>query len=117
MDTPTCPATIEKLKLDENIPAAIKGELAAIGHDVRTVVNEGLVGSPDEGIWTRCQQEERLLVTQDLEFEAPLEPRIRRFEQTTLASDFLSYPSSFLSRHESTHPVCERLSFRCTQCA
>jgi len=69
------------------------------------------------GIWTRCQQEERLPVTQDLEFEVPLEPRIRRFEQTTLSSDFPSYPSPFLSRHESTHPVCERLSFRCTQCA
>ncbi|SRR5258708_38927504 len=28
----------------------------------------GLVGSSDEWIWTRCQQEERLLVTQDLDF-------------------------------------------------
>lgn len=57
-----------KLKLDENIPASIKAELAAIGHDVHTVVDEALVGSPDELIWTRCQQEGRLLVTQDLDF-------------------------------------------------
>jgi predicted nuclease of predicted toxin-antitoxin system len=57
-----------KLKLDENIPASLKGKLAAIGHDVETVVDEGLVGSSDERLWTRCQQEERLLVTQDLDF-------------------------------------------------
>jgi predicted nuclease of predicted toxin-antitoxin system len=57
-----------KLKLDENIPASLKAELAAIGHDVHTVVDEALVGSPDEWIWTRCQEEGRLLVTQDLDF-------------------------------------------------
>jgi predicted nuclease of predicted toxin-antitoxin system len=57
-----------KLKLDENIPASLKGELAAMGHDVHTVVDEALVGSPDEGIWARCQEEGRLLVTQDLDF-------------------------------------------------
>jgi hypothetical protein len=28
-----------KLKLDENIPASLKAELAAIGHDVHTVVS------------------------------------------------------------------------------
>jgi predicted nuclease of predicted toxin-antitoxin system len=57
-----------KLKLDENIPASLKAELAAIGHDVHTVVDEALVGSPDEKIWARCQLEERLLITQDLDF-------------------------------------------------
>jgi predicted nuclease of predicted toxin-antitoxin system len=57
-----------KLKLDENIPASLRGELAAMGHDVHTVVDEALVGSSDERIWTRCQEEERLLVTQDLDF-------------------------------------------------
>jgi predicted nuclease of predicted toxin-antitoxin system len=39
-----------------------------MGHDVHTVVDEALVGSSDERIWTRCQEEERLLVTQDLDF-------------------------------------------------
>jgi len=29
-----------KLKLDENIPASLKAELDAIGHDVHTVVDE-----------------------------------------------------------------------------
>jgi predicted nuclease of predicted toxin-antitoxin system len=57
-----------KLKLDENIPASLKAELVAIGHDVHTVVDEALVGSSDERIWTRCQEEERSLVTQDLDF-------------------------------------------------
>ena len=57
-----------KLKLDENIPGSLKAELAAIGHDVHSVVDEALVGGSDERIWTRCQEEERLLVTQDLDF-------------------------------------------------
>ena len=42
-----------KVELDENIPASLKAELAAIGHDVHTVVDEALVGSPDERIWAR----------------------------------------------------------------
>ena len=57
-----------KLKLDENIPASLKAELTAIGHDFHSVVDEALVGSSDERIWTQCQEEERLLVTQDLDF-------------------------------------------------
>ena len=57
-----------KLKLDENIPASFKAELAAAGHDVRTVVDEDLVGNPDERIWTRCQLEGRFLITKTWTF-------------------------------------------------
>ena len=57
-----------KLKLDESILVSLKAELVAIGHDVHSVVDEALVGGSDERIWTRCQEEERLPVTQDLDF-------------------------------------------------
>ncbi len=36
-----------KLKLDENLPARLAGELSALGHDVDTVPDEGLKGTPD----------------------------------------------------------------------
>ena len=57
-----------KIKLDENIPAAIKNILDDIGHDVETVISEKLVGSNDTIIWESTQRESRLLVTQDLDF-------------------------------------------------
>jgi predicted nuclease of predicted toxin-antitoxin system len=57
-----------KIKLDENIPVSVVQVLASHGHDVHSVWDEGLVGRKDQEIWVRCQQEERLLITQDLDF-------------------------------------------------
>ena len=42
--------------------------LAPYGHNVHTVLDEGLVGRKDQEIWIRCQQEDCLLITQDLDF-------------------------------------------------
>lgn len=36
-----------KIKLDENIPLRLVASLAALGHDVETVPQEGLAGRPD----------------------------------------------------------------------
>jgi predicted nuclease of predicted toxin-antitoxin system len=52
-----------KIKLDEVVQV-----LASYGHNVRTVWDEGLVGRKDQEIWIRCQHEDRLLITQDLDF-------------------------------------------------
>jgi predicted nuclease of predicted toxin-antitoxin system len=57
-----------KIKFDENIPVSVVQVLASHGHDVHSVWDEGLVGRRDQEIWVRCQQEERLLITQDLDF-------------------------------------------------
>lgn len=57
-----------KVKLDENIPVRLAGELATLGHDVDTVASEGLTGRPDSDVWSAAQREERLLITQDLDF-------------------------------------------------
>ena len=57
-----------KIKLDENIPASAAGRLAALGHDVDTVRDEGLTGAPDTQVWSAAQTEQRFLVTQDLDF-------------------------------------------------
>jgi predicted nuclease of predicted toxin-antitoxin system len=57
-----------RLKLDENIPASTAIRLTALGHDVHTVLEEGLSGRPDNDVWQAAQTEARFLVTQDLDF-------------------------------------------------
>ncbi len=58
--------------------------LASHGHDVRTVKDEGLVGKKDQEIWIRCQDENRLLITQDLDFSD-----LRKFQPGTHAGMML----------------------------
>ncbi len=57
-----------KIKLDENLPLRLAPRLAALGHDVVTVRDEGMLGADDARIWEAAQLEERFLVTQDLGF-------------------------------------------------
>jgi predicted nuclease of predicted toxin-antitoxin system len=57
-----------KIKLDENLPLQIKSGLAAFGHDVHTTYEENLKGSNDSQIWAAAQNEQRFLITQDLDF-------------------------------------------------
>jgi len=64
-----------KIKLDENIPASLAGTLLALGHNVDSVRDEGLVGRDDDAIWAAAQAEGRFLITQDLDFSD-----IRRFK-------------------------------------
>jgi predicted nuclease of predicted toxin-antitoxin system len=44
-----------KLKLDENFDARLINVLTAEGHDVDTVLAEGLSGSSDEKIYDVCR--------------------------------------------------------------
>ena len=57
-----------KIKLDENIPSRLAGELAILGHDVDTVASEGLKGKPDSDVWGAARRDRRFLITQDLDF-------------------------------------------------
>jgi predicted nuclease of predicted toxin-antitoxin system len=57
-----------KVKLDENIPVSLVEALASLGHDAQTVIGQGLTGRADAEIWRQCQLEDRLLMTQDLDF-------------------------------------------------
>lgn len=63
-----------RIKLDENIPTRLAGTLSALGHEVDTVMQEGMTGRPDTDVWERAQQDGRFLITQDLDFS-----NIRRF--------------------------------------
>jgi predicted nuclease of predicted toxin-antitoxin system len=67
-----------KIKLDENVPVSAASRLVALGHDVDTVVDEGLAGRSDADVWAGAQAEGRFLVTHDLDFSDA-----RRFEPGT----------------------------------
>jgi len=57
-----------RIKLDENLPIRSALRLRDLGHDVDTVLDEGLGGQSDAAIWEAVQSEGRFLVTQDLDF-------------------------------------------------
>ncbi len=57
-----------KIKLDENVTTRVIPVLRKLGHDVHTTSDEGLTGKPDGEIWSATQSEQRLLVTQDMDF-------------------------------------------------
>src|SRR5258708_17561811 len=57
-----------RIKLDENLPSRLSLLLQRFGHNVSTVEDEGLGGSPDSVIWLAAQREGRFLITQDLDF-------------------------------------------------
>ena len=69
-----------KIKLDENMPVSLADVLAALGHDVHTTQAEGLAGCDDDTVWQAAQDEDRFLITQDLDFSD-----LRRFTPGTHA--------------------------------
>ncbi|MEA3350740.1 MAG: DUF5615 family PIN-like protein [Chloroflexota bacterium] len=57
-----------KFKIDENLPVEIAELLRSEGHNASTVFEQDLVGSADLIIANTCKQEERVIVTLDLDF-------------------------------------------------
>jgi predicted nuclease of predicted toxin-antitoxin system len=57
-----------KFKLDENIPVEVSMLLREAGHDALSVLDQGMGGKADEHIIQVCMQEQRALITLDLDF-------------------------------------------------
>ena len=57
-----------KFKIDENLPAEIRDDLRATGHDAELVSDEGLTGSPDEVLLEHVRREKRTILTLEIGF-------------------------------------------------
>jgi predicted nuclease of predicted toxin-antitoxin system len=57
-----------KFKVDENLPIEIAEDLRSAGHDALTVGDQLMSGRPDKELARVCHDEERALVTLDLDF-------------------------------------------------
>jgi len=57
-----------RFKLDENMPRSARELLAEFGHDVSTIVIQGLAGRDDQLVAETCKAEVRALITLDLDF-------------------------------------------------
>ena len=57
-----------KFKVDENLPLQVAEVLRQRSHDVFTVREQGLGGSSDLSVFRACLEEERALVTLDIDF-------------------------------------------------
>jgi predicted nuclease of predicted toxin-antitoxin system len=57
-----------KLKLDENLSRHLKPPLIELGHDVLTAADEDLLSRPDTEIAQVANNEQRMILTLDIEF-------------------------------------------------
>ncbi len=57
-----------KFKIDENLPVEFAAQLHEAGFNAETVTSEKLSGAEDSAVFERCQKEDRILVTLDMDF-------------------------------------------------
>ena len=57
-----------RLKLDENLPIQLKHLFQESGHDAVTILDEEMGGATDSEVALVCLAEERVLITQDVDF-------------------------------------------------
>jgi predicted nuclease of predicted toxin-antitoxin system len=57
-----------RFKVDENLPAEIAELLRSAGHNVTTVHGQRLMGEADPRILEVCREEDRALITLDMDF-------------------------------------------------
>ena len=87
------------VKLDENVPEAVRDRFRRSGFDTATAQEQGLAGRPDEVLWEVCAEERRMLVTLDLDF-ADLRARPRTGDAGVVV---------LRPRHQTVHAVASAI--------
>ena len=54
-----------KFKLDENLDVSSSAILTSAGHDVDTVIQEGLIGAPDQDVVAAATAAGRIMISLD----------------------------------------------------
>jgi predicted nuclease of predicted toxin-antitoxin system len=100
---------VMRIKVDECLPFECADVLRLQGHNVETVRDEGLQGSPDHEVWGAAQREKRFLVTTDLDFSDVRQYKPGEHAGVLLLrlgkegrSRMISYLEWLLSRHDIT---------------
>lgn len=57
-----------RFKPDENLPRQLNRLLTESGHDAVTVLDQGMDGATDSKVASACRRENRVLLTQDVDF-------------------------------------------------
>lgn len=57
-----------KFKIDENLPVEVVDLLRDAGYDTMSVIEQGLGGNTDNTIALVCKQEQRTIITLDVDF-------------------------------------------------
>jgi len=55
-------------KIDENLPTELAHLMVSSGYDAKTVYDQQLQGADDSVLIDRCDQENRILITLDIDF-------------------------------------------------
>lgn len=61
--------------IHENLPAALVDLMTQRDHDAVHARDAGLGSRPDEDVWSLAARDDRILVTRDLDFPLPNEPK------------------------------------------
>jgi len=98
-----------RFKLDQNIPGDAASLLRAAGHEVQSVVDEHVEGTPDAQLLDACRNESRLLITLDLDFPdnsrvpASSHPHICRLRTHRCSTQ--TRPGTILSRRKRVNTI------------
>jgi predicted nuclease of predicted toxin-antitoxin system len=84
-----------KLKLDESLGKRLAELFQAAGHDAARVPDQQMAGATDSYLITRCREQDRAIVTLDLDFGNPL-----RFRPSEYPGIAVLRPSEPVSRHD-----------------
>ena len=98
-----------KLKLDENLRKRLAGLFQTAGHDTATVPGQQMSGAADSDLIAWCGDEDRAIVTLDLDFANPL-----RFRPSRYPGIAVLRPNEPVCRHE-LEDLCRTLIGALTQ--